>query len=35
VTEQLFFKQGQIKVMSEQLQNCKLAVTTIVSIATL
>lgn len=30
-----FFRQGQIKAMSEQLQNCRLAVTTIVSIATL
>lgn len=30
-----FFKQGQIKAMSEQLQNCKLVITTLVSIATL
>lgn len=30
-----FFKQGQIKAMSEQLQNCRLAINSIVSIATL
>jgi hypothetical protein len=30
-----FFKQGQIKAMSEQLQNCKMTVNSIVSIATL
>jgi hypothetical protein len=30
-----FFKQGQIKAMSEQLQNCKLTINTVVSIATL
>ncbi|KAF2022748.1 hypothetical protein EK21DRAFT_105632 [Setomelanomma holmii] len=30
-----FFKQGQIKAMSEQLQNCKLSINSIVSIATL
>jgi hypothetical protein len=30
-----FFKQGQVKAMSEQLQSCKLAITSIVSIATL
>lgn len=30
-----FFKQGQIKAMSEQLQNCKLSITSVVSIATL
>lgn len=30
-----FLKQGQIKAMSEQLQNCKLTITSIVSIATL
>lgn len=30
-----FFKQGQIKAMSEQLQNCKLTINSIVSIATL
>ncbi|KAF5876255.1 uncharacterized protein Bfra_002658 [Botrytis fragariae] len=30
-----FFKQGQIKAMSEQLSNCRLAINSIVSIATL
>ena len=30
-----FFKQGQIKAMSEQLQNCKITINTLVSIATL
>jgi hypothetical protein len=30
-----FFKQGQIKAMSEQLQNCKLSINSVVSIATL
>jgi hypothetical protein len=30
-----FLKQGQIKSMSEQLQNCKLTITSVVSIATL
>ena len=30
-----FFKQGQIKAMSEQLQNCKLSIESVVSIATL
>jgi hypothetical protein len=30
-----FFKQGQIKAMSEQLQNCKLTINSVVSIATL
>lgn len=30
-----FFKQGQIKAVSEQLQNCKLTVNSVVSIATL
>ena len=30
-----FFKQGRIKAMSEQLQNCKLSITSVVSIATL
>jgi hypothetical protein len=30
-----FFKQGQIKAMSEQLQNCKLTITSVVSIAIL
>jgi hypothetical protein len=30
-----FFKQGQIKAMSEQLSNCKLAINSVVSIATL
>jgi len=30
-----FFKQGQIKAMSEQLQNCKVTINTLVSIATL
>ena len=30
-----FFKQGQIKALSEQLQNCKLTINSIVSIATL
>lgn len=30
-----FFKQGQVKAMSEQLQNCKLSINSIVSIATL
>ena len=30
-----FFKQGRIKAMSEQLQNCKVTTTSIVSIATL
>jgi len=30
-----FFKQGQIKAMSEQLRNCKLTINSIVSIATL
>jgi hypothetical protein len=30
-----FFKQGQVKAMSEQLQNCKLSINTVVSIATL
>ncbi|RMZ67022.1 Cytochrome P450 [Pyrenophora seminiperda CCB06] len=29
-----FFKQGQIKAMSEQLQNCKLSINSVVSIAT-
>ena len=29
------FKQGQIKAMSEQLQNCKLSINSVVSIATL
>jgi hypothetical protein len=29
------FKQGQIKAMSEQLQNCKLSINSIVSVATL
>jgi hypothetical protein len=30
-----FFKQGQIKAMSKQLQNCKLSINSVVSIATL
>lgn len=30
-----FFKQGQIKAISEQLQNCKLTINSVVSIATL
>ncbi|KAF1832259.1 hypothetical protein BDW02DRAFT_640929 [Decorospora gaudefroyi] len=30
-----FFKQGQIKAISEQLQNCKLSINSVVSIATL
>jgi hypothetical protein len=30
-----FFKQGQIKAMSEQLSNCKLTINSVVSIATL
>lgn len=30
-----FFKQGQIKAMSEQLQNCKLTINSVVGIATL
>lgn len=30
-----FFKQGQIKTMLEQLSNCKLTITSVVSIATL
>jgi hypothetical protein len=30
-----FFKQGRIKIMSEQLQNCKVAINCVVSIATL
>jgi hypothetical protein len=30
-----FFKQGQIKAMSEQLSNCKLTIISVVSIATL
>lgn len=30
-----FFKQGQIKAMSEQLQNCKFSINSVVSIATL
>jgi hypothetical protein len=30
-----FFKQSQIKAMSEQLQNCKLSINSVVSIATL
>jgi hypothetical protein len=30
-----FFKQGQIKAMAEQLQNCKLSINSVVSIATL
>jgi Fungal N-terminal domain of STAND proteins len=30
-----FFKQGQVKAMSEQLQNCKLTINSVVSIATL
>jgi hypothetical protein len=30
-----FFKKDQIKAMSEQLQNCKLAITTVVSVANL
>jgi hypothetical protein len=30
-----FFKQGQIKAMSEQLQNCKLSIHSVVNIATL
>jgi hypothetical protein len=30
-----FFKQGQTKAMSEQLQNCKLSINSVVSIATL
>jgi len=30
-----FFKRSQIKVMSEQLQNCKLSINSVVSIATL
>lgn len=30
-----FFKQGQIKAMSEQLQSCKLSINAVVSIATL
>lgn len=30
-----FFKQGQMKAMSEQLQNCKLSINNIVGIATL
>jgi hypothetical protein len=30
-----FFKQGQIKAMSEQLQNCKFSINLVVSIATL
>ena len=30
-----YFKQGQIKAMSEQLQNCKVTINTLVSIATL
>lgn len=30
-----FLKQGQMKAMSEQLQNCKLSITNVVSIATL
>ena len=30
-----FFKQGRIKTMSEQLQNCKVAINSVVSIATL
>jgi hypothetical protein len=30
-----FFKQGQIKAMSEQLLNCKLSINSVVSIATL
>lgn len=30
-----FFKQGQIKAMSAQLQNCKLTINSVVSIATL
>lgn len=30
-----FFKQGQIKIMSEQLRNCKLTINSVVSIATL
>ncbi len=30
-----FFKQGQIKAMSEQLRNCKLTINSVVSIATL
>jgi hypothetical protein len=30
-----FFKQGQIKAMSEQLSNCKLTINSLVSIATL
>jgi hypothetical protein len=30
-----FLKQGQIKTMSEQLRNCKLSITSVVSIATL
>lgn len=30
-----FFKQGQIKAMSGQLQNCKLTINAVVSIATL
>ncbi|KAF2826855.1 hypothetical protein CC86DRAFT_369990 [Ophiobolus disseminans] len=30
-----FFKQGQIKAMSEQLQNCKLLINSVVNIATL
>ena len=30
-----FFKQGQIKAMSEQLQSCKLSINSVVSIATL
>jgi len=30
-----FFKQGQVKALSEQLQNCKLTINTTVSVATL
>jgi hypothetical protein len=30
-----FFKKAQIKAMSEQLQNCKLSINTVISIATL
>jgi len=30
-----FFKEGQIKAMSKQLQNCKLSINSVVSIATL
>lgn len=31
----VFLKQGQMKAMSEQLQNCKLSINSVVSIATL